>query len=228
MRVLLIFIFCFTQLLSKAQDTIYKRSGEIIPAKVLEINPKEISYKRADLLDGPLFVINKNEIKKIKYVTGSIDSFKVVIEEPKRPAIINNSAFIISDNNQIRNSNRRGVYLYQGHHISDRNVLFLAKEKNQFWKNKEIELNIASSKRNKALQYVIGFGGAAIGGIGLYGSAIATSFSSNANDNATIAIVALASVGLVISSQIISFSYKLKRIKNSDKVAELYNQYSKN
>lgn len=228
MRVLLIFIFCFTHLLSKAQDTIYKRSGEIISAKVLEINPKEISYKRTDLLDGPLFVINKNEIKKIKYVTGTIDSFKVVIEEPKRPVMINNSSFIIADNNQIRISNRRGVYLYQGHHISDRNVLFLAKEKNQIWKNKDIELNIASSKRSKALQYSIGFGGAALGIVGLYGSAIATSFSSNASDNATIAIVALASVGLVVSSQIVSFSYKLKRIKNSDKVAELYNQYSKN
>ncbi len=228
MRVLLICAFCFFQFILNAQDTIYKRNGELIPAKVLEINTKEITYKRADLLDGPLFIINKNEIKKIKYVTGTIDSFKVVIAEPKKQTVINNTAFSITYNNQIQNSNRRGVYLYQGHHISDRRVLFLAQEKNQVWKDKEIELNISSSKRNKALQYVLGFGGAAIGVIGLYGSAIATSFSSNSGDNATIALVALASVGLVVSSQIISFSYKLKRIKHSDKVVESYNLYSKN
>ncbi len=63
-----------------AQDTIYKRSGDVIPAKVLEINTKEVSYKRADLSEGPLFVVNKNDIKKIKYATGTIDSFAVVVK----------------------------------------------------------------------------------------------------------------------------------------------------
>lgn len=228
MKTVLFYVLCFAYFFINAQDTIYKRNGELIVAKVLEINTKEISYKRTDLLDGPLFIINKNEIKKIKYVTGTIDSFKVVIEEAKKPTVMYNPAVIISENNQIQNSNRRGVYLYREHHISDRRVLFLAHEKNQVWKDKEIELNITSSKRNKTLQYVIGFGGAAVGIVGLYSAAIATSFSSNSSDNATIAIAALASVGLVVSSQIVSFSYKLKRIKHSDKVVELYNQYSKN
>lgn len=227
MRVLLILILCLVHCFLNAQDTIYKRSGEIISAKVLEINTKEVSYKRADLLDGPLFVINKNEIKKIKYVTGTIDSFKVVIPEPKRQALIYNPA-IVSENNQILHSTRRGVYFYKGHHISDRRVLFLAQEKNQLWKNNDINLNIISSKRNKALQYAIGFGGAAVGVVGLYSVAIVTSFNSGTNSGAVITAAALVGVGLVVSSQIISFTYKLKRIKNSDKVLELYNLYSKN
>lgn len=228
MRILLIFIFCFVEFFLNAQDTIYKRNGELISAKVLEINTKEISYKRFDLLDGPLFIINKNEVKKIKYVTGTIDSFLVVNEIKKTPTIINNSVFIHTDNNQIRNSHRRGVYLYQGHSISDKRVLFLAQEKNQFWRNQEINLNITSSKRNKTLQYTIGFGGAFIGGIGVYGSLIAASSSSGANDNFIIAIVGITSLGILVSSQVVSFTYKLKRIKNSDKVVEIYNQYSKN
>jgi hypothetical protein len=227
MRLVLFFVFCFIQFLLNAQDTIYKRTGEIISAKVLEINIGEISYKRSDLLDGPLFIINKNEIKKIKYVTGTIDSFLVVKEIGKRQILITNP--IVSENNNlIRTSIRRGVYLYQGGRISDKKVLFLANEKNKYWKNKEIELNISSSKRKKTLQYVIGNAGLGIGVIGVYGSLIAIASSSGSNDAFSSAIVALASAGIVVSSQIVSFSYKLKRIKNSDKVAELYNIYSKN
>ena len=60
MRVVFIFILCAVQLYLNAQDSIYKRTGLVIPAKISEVNIKEISYKRLDLLDGPLFIINKN------------------------------------------------------------------------------------------------------------------------------------------------------------------------
>ena len=229
MKNLLICMICFLQIKSYAQDTIYKRSGDIIPAKVFEINIKEISYKRADLLDGPLFIINKNDIVKIKYAIGTTESFNIVNETPKRrPVVFVNPANIPQDNNQIRSSLRRGIYQYQGHRISDRNVLFMAQEKNQIWKNQEIELNISASKRNKALQYTIGYAGAAVGGIGLYAAVIGGSSSSNSNDAALAAFAGIISAGIVVSSQIVSFTYKLKRVKNADKVAELYNQLSKN
>ena len=50
------FIFLVIQFCLSAQDSIYKGRGLVIPAKILEVNIKEISYKRADLLDGPLFI----------------------------------------------------------------------------------------------------------------------------------------------------------------------------
>lgn len=230
MKNLLFFGFCFVHIFMNAQDTIYKRTGEIISAKVIEVNIKEISYKRSDLLEGPLFVINKNEIKKIKYLTGSVDSFSVA-----KPVVQNTLVYqsdprvAFMESNQIYPTLSRGKYVYKGHTISDRYVLSLAFKKNLIWNDKEVSSNIISSRRNKNLQYAIGFGGAALGVIALLGSASAAGESSGANNDAAAAgIVALASVGVLVSSQIVSFTYKLKKIKNANRVAELYNQHSKN
>jgi hypothetical protein len=213
----------------QAQDTIYKRAGDIIPVKILEIGIKKLSYKRLDLLDGPLFVINKNEILKIKYATGLIDSFRIFVDAPEKPLIVlTNPSYLPQFSNEIQHSIRRGVYRYQGNSLSDRDLLFMAYEKNQIWKNSEIDFNIKESKRSKSLQYAIGYGGAAFGGVSLYATAMASSFNSNSNDAAVVFFAGIISAGVVISSQIISFQYKLTRVKHADKVVELYNQLSKN
>jgi hypothetical protein len=227
MRTLLFYILCLSHFLINAQDTIYKRSGELIPAKVLEINTKEISYKRADLLDGPLFVINKNEIKKIKYVTGTIDSFKVVVVESK-VTISKNDLYTQYTNQQILFGSRKGIYRYQNRSISDRKLFMMAQEKNMVWKDPNINYLINSSRQYKALQYITGNVGVVIGGIGLFGCLIATEANSNVNDNMITAMVAVASAAVIVSSQVVSVSFKLKRVKRADQVLELYNQYSKN
>lgn len=227
MRILLILVLCFVHCFLNAQDSIYKRSGEIVPAKVLEINTKEVSYKRADLLDGPLFVINKNEIKKIKYVTGTIDSFKIVIAEPK--IIISNNALGNQFKSQlISYGPRRGVYRYQNHNISDRRVFAIVQEKNMVWNDPNINYLIKSSKKNKSLQYLTGNLGVVIGGIGLFGCLVATAVNSSTNDNIITAAVAITSAAVIVTGQVVSFSFKLKRIKQADQVVELNNLYSKN
>lgn len=229
MKATFIFIFLVIQFCLSAQDSIYKGRGLVIPAKILEVNIKEISYKRADLLDGPLFIINKNEVQKIKYANGTIDSFKVVKEVAKVPTVVFvNPKYIAQDFNQIKPSIRRGTYKYQGHLLSDRNLFSLALEKNDLWKNTDIELNIIASKKYKVMQYSIGYSGAIIGGIGLYASALAGGSNSSTNDAALAAFAGILSAGIAVASQIISFKCKLKRVKHADTVAELYNQLSKN
>jgi hypothetical protein len=56
-------------------DIINLRKGDIVKAKVLEINETQIKYKRCDNLDGPLMVINKNDVYSIKYTNGNTDNF---------------------------------------------------------------------------------------------------------------------------------------------------------
>jgi len=57
-------------------DIIIMRDHTEIKAKVLEINPKTIKYKACNNLDGPLIVVNKENVFMIRYVNGSTETFK--------------------------------------------------------------------------------------------------------------------------------------------------------
>lgn len=59
----------------QAQDVITKRNGDEILAKILEVNPTEIKYKRYDNPDGPLYVILKNDVLFVKYENGTNEVF---------------------------------------------------------------------------------------------------------------------------------------------------------
>lgn len=69
---MLCFIFLFG-LSSKAQDILYTISGNKLQTKVEEINITEIKYKDFSNIDGPTYVIAKEEIVLIQYSNGLID-----------------------------------------------------------------------------------------------------------------------------------------------------------
>ncbi|MEN0004002.1 MAG: hypothetical protein AAF798_07660 [Bacteroidota bacterium] len=58
---------CFTL---QAQDQLILKSGETIAAKVLELAPQQIKYKRFDHLSGPTIVIARAEVFLINYENG--------------------------------------------------------------------------------------------------------------------------------------------------------------
>ena len=64
-----------------AQDTIYTRNGEVIPAKVYEITATEIKYKKPSNPDGPLYVTSKEDVAVIEYKNGSKDVFQLPGED---------------------------------------------------------------------------------------------------------------------------------------------------
>jgi hypothetical protein len=67
-------IFCITNI-SKAQDSLIMKSGEIISAKVIEINTAEVKYKKFDNLAGPVYSISKSDLTFIKYENGTKEDF---------------------------------------------------------------------------------------------------------------------------------------------------------
>jgi hypothetical protein len=70
-------IFAFAFLIGMfsvyAQDVILMRNGEEIEAKVLEISPLEIRYKRFDNLEGPVMVIPAARVLAIRYENGILE-----------------------------------------------------------------------------------------------------------------------------------------------------------
>ncbi len=216
----LIFCFVLVGLFTSAQDTLYKRSGESISAKIKEISNTEISYNRFDMLDGPLFKISKNDIHKIKYLNGTIDSFSVV----KQSALqINNNQPVL-----IVFRNRWG-YKYNEHRLSEKKILTMVLEKNKVIPNLEIVTQVKAYKKNKLKQFVFGLGGAAIaagivGGVNGY----INIHDGEANFDPLL-FTGLACGGTIaFTTTILSRKYKKKRRVNIHNLAELYNQFAKN
>ena len=56
-----------------AQDMIVLLNGNIIEAKVMEIHPTDIRYKRIDNLNGPVIIIPKDSVLSIKYENGLLE-----------------------------------------------------------------------------------------------------------------------------------------------------------
>jgi len=58
---------------ARAQDYITKTNGDDIKAKVLEVTPTEVKYKRFESLEGATYVINKSDVLIIHYHDGTRD-----------------------------------------------------------------------------------------------------------------------------------------------------------
>lgn len=81
-----------TALAVKAQDLIVMRNADEIQAKVLEISPKSVTYKRWINLDGPTYTISKSEVFYIKYQNGEKDIMSEMTAAPAPPTASSASA----------------------------------------------------------------------------------------------------------------------------------------
>jgi len=54
-----------------AQDVLFKKNGEELKVKVLEILQTEVKYKNFDNPDGPVYTISKSDVARIKYANGT-------------------------------------------------------------------------------------------------------------------------------------------------------------
>jgi hypothetical protein len=58
-----------------SQDIITKKNGEDFKAKVIEVTPTDISYKKFDAPDGPTYKILKADVLMVRYKDGTKDVF---------------------------------------------------------------------------------------------------------------------------------------------------------
>lgn len=70
-----------------AQDLIVKTDASQVEARVLEISPDAVRYKRSSNPDGPTYVLPVAEIRYIRYANGEVEYYaKEVPAEPLTPA----------------------------------------------------------------------------------------------------------------------------------------------
>lgn len=70
---LLISVISYSQ--KEGCDNIIQKNGEELSAKVSEITPSVVKYKRCDNLEGPTFSMEKEKILMIRYMNGTKEVF---------------------------------------------------------------------------------------------------------------------------------------------------------
>ena len=58
-----------------AQDLLVKIDGDSIESKIVEVGINEVRYRQYNYLNGPLYVISKNDISKIVFENGSTEFY---------------------------------------------------------------------------------------------------------------------------------------------------------
>lgn len=81
--------YCITLLsvlcvsLLNAQDVIITKNAEKIEAKIIEVSPTEIKYKKTNNLDGPTFIFYVSDVQTIIYSNGDVQLFDAKPKEVK-------------------------------------------------------------------------------------------------------------------------------------------------
>lgn len=79
MSVLALF-FCVS---ATAQDKIYKKKGEVLKVKILEVGLDEVKYRMYADSTGPIYVIDKESIQKVELESGKVETYKTGLNDPE-------------------------------------------------------------------------------------------------------------------------------------------------
>lgn len=94
-----------------AQDVIVKKDGVTIMAKLLEVNPTDIKYKKFSNPSGPTYTINISEVMCINYENGDRDTFDTPQTDNTPKAAATEADAVPFDNaEQVRRFNQRAVH----------------------------------------------------------------------------------------------------------------------
>lgn len=67
-----------------AQDKIYRKNGQVVKAKVIEVGSSEIKYKIFGDDASPIYVLETDRINKIEFENGRTEKFKLDLKDPEQ------------------------------------------------------------------------------------------------------------------------------------------------
>lgn len=74
-------IFLLVPVILVAQDKIYKKGGEVLDVKILEVSPDEIKYKLFNDTESPIFIIDKDRLLKVIYQNGREETYQSTLND---------------------------------------------------------------------------------------------------------------------------------------------------
>jgi len=67
------------------QDVIYLKNGKTINAQVIEVDGSDVKYRKFQSEDGRLYILNKGDLKGIRYQNGTADKFENKVADKNKP-----------------------------------------------------------------------------------------------------------------------------------------------
>lgn len=113
MRFIVIIVFIFLVCLNlKSQDSIYFRNKSVIAVKIDLITKESVTYKLFNSGSNVNYIVNKDDILKIKYQNGFIEEFKITpIEEKVKNIFVQNVSEKIDYKTVAKNTNNLFLFI---------------------------------------------------------------------------------------------------------------------
>ncbi|MES2761758.1 MAG: hypothetical protein V4677_06110 [Bacteroidota bacterium] len=216
-----LFLGClFAGLQANAQDTIYyKASNSNIVVIVKEVTQTEVKYKKAEMPDGPTYVLNKSDISKIVYKNGYTEVIKEPVAEPASvadqpytvtyvPSPVNLEKISYDD---TKRRNKYMINLIDRHPNPERKPALMS--------------TLSGMKKMKAGQDATRTVGIVFGGVTIVTGAFTAlfyAFDSSAGDAILPVPVAAGAIALISTAAAITFNINLR--KKRHKFVDQYNQ----
>lgn len=221
LKMLMAFTLNSIAILALSQDTLHFRNGSPLVCKVIEISPLEIKYKKIENAEGPVYIINKEDIKLINYQNGTTDSFAEIKPwfkpkqkiEKKETDIINPK-----EQKQPKIVKEGRSYFLDNTLYNEGKILAVMKHANI----PEVNLHIRKSKLARAFQPVcfIGIPAVVVGSISVvYSKGIYDTQTDTRMQTFGVAMLALSAACLTTSITLEHY-----RNKHNEIAIRLYNQ----
>jgi hypothetical protein len=200
-----------------SQDTIFFKNREPLVVRVLEISKTEVQYKKFELPDGPVYIVERNDVEKIVFRNGTVE--RMGAAAPSNPVAVqetpaNNPApAYVAPINYADTKRRSVLNLALGHpDLNKKNAL----------------LNIAPGiKRLKGHQDgtrggAIIFGGFAVAGGIIYTAAYGLMGSTDGIEVFAVPPIVFGAAGVILGSASIAINVNLKRKRKE--FVRIYNE----
>lgn len=217
-----------------SQDSIRFMNNSIIAAKIFEVSTTDIKYHRFDNIDGPQYIVSKQDILYIKFANGIVDSIHTEASKPTTEPKLeykNETANLPTASTDVpKIIIKRNRLVYNNRGLGETKLWMLIDNFPTKEGKMKLMTEFKTMKKYKNAQYISGFSGLGLGLASVitgFSLASADTRATTTNNVSTVVgdIVGGAAVGIIlgVTGSTISTIFKAKRLKKRREIAEMYN-----